>query len=217
MLFMLTEELARLLQNLIRIGNITQIDYANRLVRVQTGDITTNWLKWHTPRAGNSKVWDPPSVGEQVILFSPGGDLTGALAFASLDSTQNPPPSTSASEVVREMPDGANFKYNHSSGALSITGIKSLTVDAADTILLKAGGSITLDASETTSTGKHTIKGLLTYLAGMAGSGGDGGSTTISGDLTHTNGDLSSNGVIVHLHFHDGVVPGGGTTGGPVA
>lgn len=209
---MLIEELARLLSNLIRVGNIEEIDHDGRVVRVKTGGLTTNWLKWHTARAGDSRTWDPPSIGEQVILFAPGGDLTGAFVFASLDSDQNPPPSTSPNEVVREMPDGARVAYDHAAGALSITGIKSMLIDAAEDIMLKAGNSITLDTPQATSTGKHTVEGLLSYLSGMAGENGAGGTTSIKGNIEHTGGNLTSNGIVVHLHIHGGVLPGGADT-----
>ena len=36
------------------------------------------------------------------------------------------------------------------------------------------------------------------------------------GDLIHTNGKLSSNGVVLSTHKHSGVEPGDGQTGGPV-
>lgn len=212
---MLIEELAYLLSNLIRVGTITEVDHADRAVRVETGGLVTNWIKWRTARAGNSKTWDPPSAGEQVILFAPGGDLTGAFVFASLDSDQNPPPSTSPNEVVRDMPDDSRFLYDHAAGALRITGIKTMHIQASDSITLEAGSSITLDAPQTTSTGRHTVEGLLSYLAGLAGENGSEGNTTINGSITHIGGDLSSNGVVVHLHVHSGVLSGGSDTAGP--
>ena len=214
---MSNEELARLLQNLIRLGNITEVDHGGRVVRVQTGRLTTNWLKWRTARAGASKTWDPPSVGEQVILFAPGGDLSGALVLASVDSDENPPPSTSPDDVVRTMPDGSRFAYDHAAGLLSITGIKDMLVDAAQSITLKAGARIVLDTPQATATGKFTVQGLLSYLAGMAGENGPGGSTSIKGEILHSGGNLESNGVVVHVHVHTGVAPGAAKTGGPVA
>jgi len=184
-----TAELARLLHNLIRLGTITHVDHARRLVRVQTGGLHTNWLKWHTARAGTSRVWDPPTAGEHVILFAPGGDLAAAVVLASLDSQQNPPPSSSPDDVVRTMPDGARFSYNHATGALSITGIQTLRIDAQDSITLRAGNLVHIDTPRTTMTG---------------------------GDVTHTGGALSSNGVVLDQHVHTGVVPGGANTGEPV-
>ena len=66
---------------------------------------------------------------------------------------------------------------------------------AGGDILLKSGSrvtvqapSITLDAPQTTCTGKLTVKGLLTYTSGMAGSGnsGSGAAASISGTVNAT-------------------------------
>lgn len=212
---MSNEELARLLQNIIRVGTILAIDHAAQRVRVKIGRLNTDWRPWIERRAGNSKTWDPPTLGEQVVVLSPGGDLSAGYVLAAVNSDANPAPSASAAETVRKFPDGAEIKYDHAAGALSVTRIKTMHVVASDSITLQAGSTITLDAPQTTSTGAHTIQGLLTYLAGLAGFNGESGSTSITGSITHTAGDLSSNGVVLHLHVHGGVLPGSSDTDGP--
>ncbi|ROT46076.1 phage baseplate assembly protein V [Pusillimonas sp. NJUB218] len=213
---MSNEELARLIQNLIRIGTIMDIDHGDPpRVRVKTGNLQTDWRPWCERRSGQTKTWDPPTRGEQVILLSPGGDIAGAYILCSLGSDSNPPPSHSPDETVRQYPDGAVAKYNHATGEFIVTGIKSMLIHASDSITLKAGNSVTLDTPQSTSTGKHTIEGLLSYLAGMSGQNGEGGTTSIEGEIVHSGGNLSSNGVVVHLHIHGGVQPGGANTDGP--
>ena len=50
----------------------------------------------------------------------------------------------------------------------------------------------------------------------MSGGGGSGGAKTqISGDFIHVGGNLSSNGVVVHLHYHGHVMRGSDNTDGP--
>ncbi|EFD8868494.1 phage baseplate assembly protein V [Escherichia coli] len=71
-------EIMRLITNLIRTGVVTEVDRANWLCRVKTGDLETNWINWLTLRAGKSRTWWKPSVGEQVVLFSLGGNLEPA-------------------------------------------------------------------------------------------------------------------------------------------
>ena len=46
----------------------------------------------------------------------------------------------------------------------------------------------------------------------------DGWLPRVRGDrpLTHTAGDLSSNGIVLHSHTHTGVQSGGSQTGAPV-
>ncbi|WMR36092.1 phage baseplate assembly protein V, partial [Metapseudomonas otitidis] len=38
--------LARLLENLIRLGTIAEVDHAAARVRVQSGQLLTGWLPW---------------------------------------------------------------------------------------------------------------------------------------------------------------------------
>ena len=92
--------------------------------------------------------------------------------------------------------------------------MRQFVVQAQELIHLQAS-NIVLDADLTTTTGKHVIEGLLSYLAGMSGAAGKGSATTITGDLTHSDGSLSSNGVVLHLHVHVEVSPGIGSSGKP--
>lgn len=63
-------------------------------------------------------------------------------------------------------------------------------------------------------TGKVTVNGLFTFLAGMVGSTASGAACIISGAINFI-GALTSNGKnISDSHTHTGVTPGGGTTGG---
>lgn len=91
---------------------------------------------------------------------------------------------------------------------------------------LKAVAKLTIDAPDTLITGNVVIQkmttsnGLLTYTAGMSGSGGEGagGGTTIKGAINHegtlTNtGKITSNGIVVDEHIHPG--DSGGKTGKP--
>lgn len=219
-------DINRRLESLIRLGTIAQVDHAKARVRVQSGKLTTEWLPWLTVRAGTTTEWDPPTVGEQCLLISTSGETTTGFVLLGLFSDANPAPSSSPNEHVRLYPDGARISYNHATGELSITGIKTATVQADE--------HVTVDCPESTFTGNVLIKGKLTvlgdalfkaratvqklfsYLAGMSGQGGSaGGETSITGNIRHTTGELSSNGVVLDRHDHDGVERGNDRTGGP--
>ncbi|AZY53263.1 phage baseplate assembly protein V [Bordetella avium] len=189
-------ELYRLISNLIRIGRVFAVDLTTLppKVRVTSGDLESNWLPWLELRAGTTRTWNPLTVGEQVLILSPDGDPAGGVVVASLNSEAIPVPSDSAAECVTEYPDGARITYDHQAGKLTVLGIKSVFVEASDSATLQCPG-ITLD-------GDVTVTGLLKYQAGMAGKNGKGNKTTIEGDITHVNGNLSSNGVVVHAHKH---------------
>jgi len=81
-------ELFRLVTNLIRFGTIAEVDCHAQRVRVCTGDNLTDWRPWLTSRAGSTQTWCSPSVGEQVILLSPEGDLMQSVVLPSVYSEQ---------------------------------------------------------------------------------------------------------------------------------
>lgn len=218
--------LARTLGNLIRLGNVSEVDLANARCRVTSGQNVTIWLPWLTARAGRTRSWWAPSVGEQVLLLAIGGDLNTAFVLPALFSDANPAPSSSADAVHLTFPDGAVIEYEPETGALLATGITSATVEAKEAISVTAetltadvrdrvtvtapqircvaSSRITLDSPEVVCTQKLTTATLAVQQGG-----------TLSGNLTHSGGTLSSNGIALHSHRHGGVYPGGAQTGGP--
>lgn len=191
-------ELLRLLANILRQGEVFAIDEKKGVwsVRVKSGSLETGWLRWNTSRAGAFKIWIPPSLGEQVWLGCIGGNPETAFILGSVYSNENPAPGSTLQEMVITAPDGASFRYDAGAGALEAQGIR--------TALIKASASVTLDTPLTECT--HHLKTRTFELT-------HGG--TMKGNVAHSNGSLSSNGVVVHTHVHGGVVSGGGKTGGP--
>jgi len=195
-------ELSRRLENIIRLGSIEEIDYAKKRVRVRSGKLLTNWLQWRVGRAGSTKKWEPPSIGEQVMILSPSGVIENGIVSPSIYCDQYDSPSINPALHVTEYPDGAKISYNHATGALEATGIK--------TGLIKAETRITLDTPHTIVTGALEVMKMLTYRNGMTGYAGESdNSITISGNLIHTDGVLSSQGIVLSTHHHPG-------TGGPL-
>ena len=201
-------ELARRLDNLIRPGTVHSVDHAAARCRVQSGALVTDWLPWLSPRAGSTREWSPPTIGEQVMLLSPSGDIGAAWVLPAAYSDDHPAPSTSAPEHVTVYPDGAVMRYNHATGALTVAGIQ--------TAVIQADVQVTIDAPHTHITGSLAVDDLLTYNNGIAGDGGDN-DNLINGAFSHAGGALSSNGIVLHTHTHSGVQAGGSNTGGPNA
>ncbi|MGQ5407581.1 phage baseplate assembly protein V [Klebsiella michiganensis] len=188
-------ELLRLLENIARTGTVTEIDEKNWRVRVQSGGLETTWLRWTAQRAGGFKVWVPPSIGEQVWFLCLGGNTDVAFIGGSLYSDDNPAPGASRNEMVVTAPDGATFRYDAEAGALQVKGIKSAVVEASVKIML--------DTPEVECTNLLKTKSLSVT---------DGGE--MRGDITHTDGALTSNGVQVDNHNHGAVERGGNWTEG---
>lgn len=81
-------------------GKIDQIDYKAAYVRVKMKDdkdkgITTDWIRWAVSTAGRDRTWEPPSVGENVLVFSPTGNLNSGIVFGAFNTTEFRPLSDS--------------------------------------------------------------------------------------------------------------------------
>lgn len=137
-------ELSRRLENLIRIGTIHAVDHAAVRCRVQTGGLLTNWLRWHTPRAGETTTWDPPTVGEQCIVLSPSGEAGQGIVFYGLDSNLIPPPSNSPDEHVVRYPDAAIATYNHATHTLDVYTPGKINIVTKGPVNLTSEGDITV-------------------------------------------------------------------------
>lgn len=201
-----TADLARLLENLLRLGTVAEVRHSTPpAVRVQTGGITTTWRPWAERRAGQTRTWNPPTVGEQVLLFCPSGDPSNAVILCGIPTADNDVPSNDPNRTVTLYPDGALISYDHAAGLLTVQGVKTVFLEASANVLVKAPA--------TTFDGDVTVKGRFSFENGMAGQGGKHGNQ-ISGDLEHAGGTLSSNGVVLHDHDHGGVQRGGDWTEG---
>ena len=88
--------LSRLIENLIRLGSVAEVDHGSlqdkrpARVRIQSDALLTGWLHWTTLRAGTIRDWDPPTVGEQVLVLSSSGQTAHGIAISGLFSTLIP-------------------------------------------------------------------------------------------------------------------------------
>lgn len=204
------QELARMLRNMIRTGVIVETDLIAGRCRVQTGGIYTDWLQWLTHRAGRSRTWWAPSVGEQVLILAVGGELDTAFVLPGIFSDAHPAPSASADAYHVTFPDGAVIEYEPESSTLTVSGIKTADITASQTLIasvpevrVSASTRITLDSPEVICT-NTLIAGSLEVQKGGK----------MSGNIEHSGGSLSSNGKVLHTHQHPG--DSGGTTGAPL-
>lgn len=119
--------LSRLIENLIRLGTVAEVDHGSLTdkrparVRVQSGDLLTGWLPWTALRAGTTRDWDPPSVGEQVLVLSPSGQTAQGIAITGLFSALIPANGDRAGLRRRTYPDGAVVEYDSEAHQLLAT------------------------------------------------------------------------------------------------
>jgi len=207
-------ELVRTIPNLIRTGKIAEINADKVRVRLSPTLLTT-WLQWIALRAGDVIEWCPPSVGEQVLVFSPNGDLTQGKVLAGLFSAESAAPQTSLKIRSIHYPDGAVVLYDFGKHSLSAI------LPAGSSALVKAD-AVTADAQQTTCTGNVTIKGNLVVEGfsalnnGAKVLGGDGGAAiVIEGDVTAT-GDIKAGDISLRNHPHGEIKRGDEKSGVPL-
>lgn len=145
----------RLIGDLAREGTIASVNLANGTCRVQIADeLTTGDIPWLCSRVGNTSVWSPPSVGEQVLVLAPEADTERAIVIGSLSSDANPHPANDSSTLI-EFEDGATISYDPATHAL----MAYLPADATVLVVARGGlhftGDLTVDG-DIRSTGTVT-------------------------------------------------------------
>jgi phage baseplate assembly protein V len=145
----------RLVGDLAREGVVVSVDRAAGTARVQLADeLTTGDIPWLAGRAGSTRTWSPPAIGEQVMVLAPEGDTARGVIIGSLSSDAHPHPANDASTLI-EYEDGARIGYNpetHALIAILPTGA-TVRIDADGGLSLK--GDMTVDG-DIKSTGTIT-------------------------------------------------------------
>lgn len=207
----MSAELHRRLENLIRFGTIKAIYPAKPFttVTVTIGEITTAKLRFLSLRAGKTKTWDPPSIGEEVMVLSPSGVLEMGVVIAGFNNADNPSPSDDLNQTIRIFEDGCIFTYDVSSHELTAI------LPAGGKAILTAPGGVTVNG-DTTINGNVQVNGSVA----MTGNNTVGGSQLVQGS-SHSSGHFSTEAnvtagsISLKEHTHSGVEPGPSSTGGP--
>lgn len=153
-------ELQRRLANIFRVGKITEVNRSTGRVKVSFQGVTSAWLPWMTSRAGAVKDWNPPSVGEQVCVCSPSGELeAGFVMSGSINYTDNPAPDSRENVQKITLPAGGSYEISVggmtltlAGGKLTLNGTIEVTGDVkAGSISLKnhKHGGITIGTDKT--------------------------------------------------------------------
>ncbi|MCY1672124.1 phage baseplate assembly protein V [Novosphingobium sp. SL115] len=154
---------------LIRLGRVSEVTFNPPRCRVRFSDPDDDDddagdggesppIRWLAARAGKTKDWSPPSLGEEAVLLCPDGQIGNGVALVGLFNDENPPPGNSPTEVT-EYEDGARVTYDPVAHGLSA--------------ILPAGGTALVDApGGLTIRGPVTIEGDVT-VSGTVEAGGD--------------------------------------------
>ena len=134
-------ELERRSANQVRYGTVLSVDYANARVRIKSGELETAWLPWSTGRASPAKRrWDPPEVGEQVVMLAPTGDLRQAVVLTGVFQTSAAAPNASPDKDTTVYGDGTVVEYDRASHTLLAHLDDSMIRVTRTEILLQVGG-----------------------------------------------------------------------------
>lgn len=90
-------DLRRRVNNLIRIGRVSEVDYVTAKARVQIGKLTTDYLPWLTP---STALWIPLKKDEQVLVLSPDGDLDFGIILPALYYQAKIAPSSDEAKIT---------------------------------------------------------------------------------------------------------------------
>ncbi len=131
------------IEEMIRFGTIAEVDLAAGRCVVDTGDVQTANVRWQEVRAGDTRTWSPPTVGEQVVLLCPGGEIDGAIALRGVHQDAFPPAGNSLRELI-QFKDGAVLAYDPEAHVLDVTLPEGGTVNIIATGGVNIIGDVTV-------------------------------------------------------------------------
>ncbi|MBD0392138.1 phage baseplate assembly protein V [Wolbachia endosymbiont of Pentalonia nigronervosa] len=140
-------ELQRKLANVIRIGIVKEIDYEKAKVRVKVGEFLTDFLPWIASRAGEERMWVPPSIDEQVVIFSPLGELSLGVVLAGIYQQKYTAPENKKEVNSFKFVDGTKVLYNKENGHLEVNVIDKLTLKVGESSIEMTKDKIKLKAN----------------------------------------------------------------------
>lgn len=182
-------ELQQRLANLIRVGRVHSVDHEAAKLRVAFGKDNVNvsgWVPWMTSRAGATREWNPPAVGEQVCLMNPSGqDNAGFALPGGIYRTDAPANGSAAGHVELDLPEAGAW----------IIRIGNVTIEAVNgsTKITVGGSSLEVTPSKLIVVGDIEVTGGIT-----------------------TTEDVVAGSISLQTHVHGGVEAGGSTTSTPV-
>lgn len=120
------QQLDRRINNMVREAVVTEVFPAEGMAKVEANGLKSKKVPW-LQRAGDINEWDPPSVGERVLLLSPTGEPgTGMI-----------------------MPGGYSDKFDapHGEGGEKVTAIGDVRITQTGSSFTIVAGGVTVEIS----------------------------------------------------------------------
>lgn len=170
----------RTIGDLLRVGLVDSVDLVAGKVVVSFGDQTTPPIDW-LMTVGDTTVWIPPTVGQQILVVTPEGDVEQAIALNGLPSSAFAPLFAGLKNAIR-FADGAQVSYDPEAGELDVHTPGNVTITAPGGVVIAGGTTITGDVA---ITGSVTVSETLTATTDVVGGGKS------LKDHKHTGGTIS--------------------------
>lgn len=170
---------------MLALGVIESVDRAAGECVVRMGEIVSGPVPWIERSAGETVTWLPPSVGQQVVVLAPEGEIQAALVLGGVFSNAHPVPAHPDRDAQILFKDGAALSYDATAHRLEI--------------ILPGGGALAL-----TAPGGVDITGPVSIT----------GDLSVEGTVTASD-DVEADGISLVGHTHNGVAAGSASTGAP--
>ncbi|WP_047541862.1 phage baseplate assembly protein V [Pseudomonas simiae] len=162
---------------------VVAVDLPAAMVRVQSGDWTSAWVRWHSQAAGKARHWRVPSLGEQGALISPSGEPAMGTFLPGLYGNAGAQPDNRDHVEVWRFDDGGSVVYDWEDS--------SYTIDLpSGTVTVKVGGSVLEMKPDST----RLVSGAINLVGAVT----IDGATQINGKL-NTTGDINSAGKVIDV------------------
>lgn len=162
---------------------VVGVDLSAGMVRVQSGEWVSAWVRWHSQAAGKARHWRAPSVGEQGALLSPSGVAGMGTFISGLYGNAGAQPDNRDHVEVWRFDDGGSLVYDWEAS--------SYTIDLpTGTATIKVGGSV-LEVTQ------EQVRVVASKIA-LVGEVVVDGPVTINNTLT-TTGDINSAGKVIDV------------------
>ncbi|WP_265016935.1 phage baseplate assembly protein V [Wolbachia endosymbiont (group B) of Endotricha flammealis] len=139
-------ELSRKVANIIRIGVVKEVDYEKAKVRVKIGEFLTDYLPWITSKAGKDRNWSSPGIDEQVVVFSPFGELSLGVVLGGIYQKKYPAPENKKEINSMKFQDGTRLLYDKEKHHLEIEVVDKITLKAGESSIEMTKSGIKLKA-----------------------------------------------------------------------
>lgn len=112
---------------LIRLGKISAVTLVPPRCKVlfgdpdyDDGDIETPPIRWLMLSSGDTRGWVPPTIGAEVVLLCPDGQVGNGIALCGLSNDNFPPAGSTLANILRFL-DNALISYDPESHDLNVT------------------------------------------------------------------------------------------------